>query len=311
MSSFSPYLHPFENLQTSQDDNLESYYNRYTLLATPVEDRDIAETRNLYKISLAQIINYFVDFGIGYNSVCETTLTSQQEFLTGMYVNRHKTESVKRPATVADLKAIVEAVVRSMVNHTVYQNRDPRGMRATNNVYPTYIFTLDEKLTTEKIKELTNKDYIEIADFTDFPCTNSKDYNMPNYESGFVPRNIMLVCPKHGHTADDSMKKSWKYHWNVKIGPKSKNIIWSNHAKSLPTLLFTKYNLDDTLRYLNENKGNHTEENASYSCTPSWEYPNGVTCYENTPVYPKNTIGESVSIRWPGRRYRLFKQVSA
>ena len=306
MSSFSPYLHPFTNLETSQDDDLETFFDRYTLLSKKSE-------RNTYKISLAQMINYFIDFGIGYNSVCVTTVTNRQEFSTGMYVNRHKTESDKRPATVADLKAIVEKVVRAMVHHTVYHNTedDPCGMKTTNNIYPTYFFTLDANLTSEKIKQLTNVDYIEIADFTDFPCTNSKEYSMPNYEDGFIPKDLMLVCPKHNHTADDSMKKSWKYYWNVKIGPKSKGIIWTNHDKSLPTLLFTKYNLDDTLRYINQNNGNHTSETASYSCTPSWEYPNGVICYPNDPVYPTNTIGEGVCIRWPGRRYRLFKQVGA
>lgn len=314
MSSFSPFIHQFSELQTSQDDDIETYYHRYTLLAKPYPPPN-DQSKNAYKISLAQILNYLIDFGIGYNSVCITTLTNEQQFSTGMYVNRHETNSSKRPATVADLKTIVEKIVRSMVYHTVYHNGTTDGVKKTNNIYPTYLFTLDENITSEKLKELTGIDYVEVADFKDFPCTEGRDYLMPKYTDGYIPVDDMLICPKHGHKSNDSLQNSWKYHWYVKISSNKKLIIWAGHATKLGNMLLYKTKSPDvTLNTINCGTKNDelkwtNNASAEYKCEPSWEYPESVLCHKNNPVYPANTKDGNVSIRWPGRRYRLFKQV--
>ena len=86
MGTFTPYTYKisdFHQLKNYNGSELDAYlYETFTMLNKPVK-------RNVYKISLAQILHYFIDFGIGFNSVCSTNVTSIQTFRTTRYMNRH------------------------------------------------------------------------------------------------------------------------------------------------------------------------------------------------------------------------------
>ena len=173
MNNFSPRTYQIYQYDDTDLSQISYYYNCFTLLEKPVE-------RNVYKVSLAQMLHYMFDFGIGYNSKCVTTLTTQQQFILGRYVNRHATESVKRPATVADLKRKILDVVEEMVRRTVKYNG--RLMAKSNTIFPKYLFTLDTSLTPLKLKQITGHDYVEVSDFENFAYSSSDpSYNMPKY----------------------------------------------------------------------------------------------------------------------------------
>ena len=126
MSSFSPKTYQIYQYDNTDLSDISYYYNCFTLLEKPKE-------RNVYKVSLAQMLHYMFDFGIGYNSKCVTTVTTQQQFLVGKYVNRHATNSDKRPATVADLKKKILDVVEAMVKRSVRHNG--QTIRKTNTIF--------------------------------------------------------------------------------------------------------------------------------------------------------------------------------
>lgn len=308
MSSFSPYIYNFNKsgiFTTLQIDvgDINSYYETFTILVKP-------EKRNVYKISLAQMLNYFVDFGIGYNSVCSHELKKDQVIYTAMYVNRHQSTSNKRPATVADFKKKLFGVVDAMIAHVVQP--DTSGMHNSNRIYPTYFFTLDETLDSYKLKKITGKDYTEVTNFSDFAYSASTNYSMPKYPDGYVPADTMLLCPEHDHKdISKEMKKSIGYDWSSWLKPQG-HTMWDGHAGNVNVKQFSKYNFDQWINPIYSGKIASTEE-CAVETSPRWEKPQSVSCFENEKVYPKNTLdvygGKYVTIRYPGRRYRLFKMV--
>jgi len=315
-NSFSPYIYQISELKSLSLPSIDECYNDFTLLVKPDTDNPSKPSRNVYKVSLAQMLHYFNDFGLGYNSVCSTTVIVQQQFSSAMYVNRHGTNSPKRPATIADFKKKVLDIVNAMIAHVVQS--DGMGVEVADTVYPKCIFTLDEMLDVVKLKQLTGRDYIEIKDFTDFAYANSGNpYSMPKYQDGYIPADEMLMCPQHNHGYDKRMKKSIKYQWCAKLKPNGKTIWW-RHAWNVGLTrgeLLTEY--DNVLTnifnlYTPPGQDDTLHTSISTSCTPNWEYPaKNINCYDNNPVYPINTVetngSKQVSIRWPGRKYRLFK----
>lgn len=321
MSTFSPYKYNMSNFKTTQINNRDLYYQTFTFLSKP-------EKRNTFKLSLAHMINYLVDFGIGYNSVCVTTITTQQSFNTGMYVNRHDTKSKLRPATAVDFKEKIIGAVKAMIRHTVnYYNgstvKNKWGLVKTNTLYPKYLFTLDTSLTPEKLFKITGQTYVEVKDFQDFAHTSEAQYLMPNeFKDGYVEAKDMLLCPAHTHTTD--LSRHINYSCGASIKPPS-NAIWSGTLRQgeflndYPGPNGGKFAGDSYTKFDNgrirqtEGQCGTTEVNCSVS--PSWKYPTDVKCYESEKKNPINTIdvdGKNVvTLRYPGRRYRLFKLSTA
>ena len=309
MSNFSPKTYRIGRYDSTNLGNISNYYNCFTLLEKPVKATSPTSGRNVYKISLAQMLYYMFDFGIGYNSKCVTTLTKPQQFKLCKYVNRHKTESDKRPATVADLKEKILNVVVELVNKTVKHGTSLISSK-TNSIFPKYIFTLDKNLTTLKLKQTTGHDYVEMSDFENFAYA-SKDpsHSMPKYTNGYVPISAVRCVPKHDHDPHQKMSDSIWYNWGLHIEPDGKSA-WSGHLGSI--LVSKAGGWPDN--YLGTVRGitpAYVPVSASY--TPSWDKPTGVSCFENKekdPINIKNTSGGNMlSIRYHGRRYRLFKRI--
>ena len=307
MSNYSPYIYNLGDLPLVTIKKIEEYFEHFTFLDKPNE-------RNVYKISLAQLIHYLIDFGVGYNSVCTTAVTSRQEFATTMYVNRHESSSPLRPATAADLKEKLLKVVETLIHETVQQ--DKYGVYATDSIYPKYIFTLDEELDSIKLKQLTGKDYIEEKDFVDFPFTaTTAPSTTITYEDGYVFADFLLLCPEHKHGGDDKftnqMSKSIKYSWHAYLKP-DKGVAWWGHINNIHTK--SDDGTSDPIGTLYNQVSSRWKPTTcnSPSISPSWQFPNSVSCYPNEKVYPGNTEdvkgGKYVNIRYPGRRYRLFKR---
>lgn len=310
MSNFSPYIYEINNLPLVTIKKIETLFDHFTFLNKPKE-------RNVYKVSLAQLIHYLIDFGIGYNSVCITTLLPEnngnQEFATTMYVNRHETESPLRPATVVDLKEKLLGAIRTLIHATIQEDRF--GATVVDTIYPKYIFTLDTKLTSSKLKQLTGKDYVEEENFTDFPFTNSTtSQSKITNANGLVPADSVLLCPNHNHggTVNETMKNAINYSWSIYLKPKG-DTVWEHHGN----IMFIHHGgfhnggRDALSPVWNGNVSSHIGTVTAPSFSPSWQFPTGVSCYANDPVYPTNNTSGGVTIRYPGRRYRLFKLVEA
>jgi hypothetical protein len=313
MSNFSPYIYEINNLPLVTIKKIETLFDHFTFLNKPKE-------RNVYKVSLAQLIHYLIDFGIGYNSVCITTLLPEtngnQEFASTMYVNRHETESTLRPATVVDLKEKLLGAIRTLIDATIQEDRF--GATVVDTIYPKYIFTLDTKLTSSKLKQLTGKDYVEEEDFTNFPFTNSTtSQSKITNANGLIPADSVLLCPNHNHggTVNDTMKNAISYSWSIYLKPKG-DTVWQNHGGIIYEYGggFHSEGWDKQISPIWNgdcySSGNIGEVNVP-SFSPSWQFPTGVSCYANDPVYPTNNTAGGVTIRYPGRRYRLFKLVEA
>ena len=100
MNDFTPYIYEIGGLPSVTIKKIEDYFNHFTFLDKP-------DYRNVYKLSLGQLINYMVKFGIGYDSVCITSITNQQEFKTTMYVNRHESTDMRRPALEKNMLKLI------------------------------------------------------------------------------------------------------------------------------------------------------------------------------------------------------------
>lgn len=305
MSTFSPYTYrvsQFASYQGLSNDNIDAYYNVYTMLAKPIK-------RNVYKLSLGQLLHYMVDFGIGYNSVCITTVTNLQKFTTGMYVNKHETDSWERPATVADLKEKVFDVVKKIIEVTIKgNNNNPtnKGVKKINTIYPKCIFTLDASTQyADKLKLLTGHTYSEVS-FNNFAYSSSSSYT-PEYSSGYAPADDFLMVPNHSHDTHENMKKAISYSWSTSWVTKG-NTMWQGHANHTKMAQFEGHHWDSAINYLWEPSPFEYVE-CTASTTPSWETPE-VECEDSEKKYPDDTVtisgSKMISLRWPGRRYRLF-----
>ena len=310
MSTFSPYVYnveKFSRITGLNNSNTDAYYDLYTMLSKPLK-------RNTYKLSLAQILHYMTDFGIGYNSICEHELSKKQLFMTCMYVNRHNSNSVKRPATIADVKLKLIDVVHAMIRHVV-KDSDKSGIKKVDIIYPKYLFTLDtDEYFGQKLERLTDKHYVEVDGFTDFAyaASSGNPWN-PSYSKGYVPADSLLMCPKHDHVPHENMKYAVDYNWSIKLSPQG-NIAWDQYMAGFNLHTFKNANQDTAVNPCGGPDG------AISNIIPieaeghaSWQYPDNITCYPNPTVYPKNTVNidgkNMVTIRYPGRRYRLFKRV--
>lgn len=311
MSRFSPktyQIYQYDNTDLSQ---ISYYYNCFTLLEKPIE-------RNVYKVSLAQMLHYMFDFGIGYNSKCVTTLTTQQQFTVGRYVNRHATQSPLRPATVADLKKKILNVVEALVKRSIRHKGNL--IAKSNNIFPTYLFTLDNTLDALKLKQITGHDYVEMSDFENFAyISNSSPYVMPKYRTGYVPISAVRCVPNHSHDTHSKINRTISYSWSLGIFPKGHSS-WAGHMFNISCSSAGGWT-DNTLgQVMGLNFADSSSEtgNTYQDCVAtlhcSWDKPSGVSCYENEEKDPVNTVsttdGSKLSIRYFGRRYRLFKKVS-
>lgn len=313
MSSFSPYTYKITQFEKS---STTEYYDFYTFLTKPNTFLTKPIDRNVYKVSLAQMLNYLVDFGIGYNSVCTATIANNQKFKSVKYVNRHGTNSPNRPATVADLKEFLLNAVKAMIRHTVNPtgNTDNRGVRRNNIVYPKYIFTLDtDSKFAAKLKTITGKDYVEVNDFSDFAYTSTDSYDMPaEYADGYVSSDLLLMCPAHNHPVHENMNKSIGYKWKVQLRPQG-NTMWEGHANGRQLLAYGSKGSDRNVNPLCAPSAPAGEDKipmitCTATGTANWQYPT-VDCMPNEKQMPLNAIEDKVTIRFPGRRYRLFKKV--
>ena len=309
MSNFSPRIYQVSSFKEKNFSNPSEYFNYFTLLDKPVK-------RNVYKISLAHMLHYMINFGIGYDSVCVTTLTTQQQFDLGRYVNRHGSTSVNRPATVADLKEKILKIVDTLVDHAVSSTNNGL-LRRTNTIYPTYILTLDTEITPSKLKDITYHDYVELDDFSDFLYSGPSAYEMPKYSDGYVPLSAVKTVPLHSHDPHKDIRKAMSFSGGAKLKPAGKSI-WYGHGSKI--WLCGKH--ENGVRV--ETGGNGTKPGtfqkhntvelssggrASCSVSYSWETPTGAECAENAEKDPVNTKGGKLSIRYPGRRYRIFKRI--
>lgn len=307
MANFSPYTYrvqEFAAYEGLSNQNIDAYYNVYTMLAKP-------KKRNVYKLSLGQLLHYMVDFGIGYNSVCVTAVTNLQKFATGMYVNRHETHSDFRPATVSDLKEKVLDVVREMIRATVKGTSTANdGIKEINTVYPKYIFTLDTSTDfADKLKLLTNHTYVDVTTFNDFAYTSSTTF-IPLHLDGYARADDFLMCPLHDHDPHSKMSEAISYSIGVSFRPKG-STMWAGHAGHAKLAQFKHHNYDSVINPIyNPNFGTGYVE-VTASANASWEKPR-VICEESENKYPDGTITvngiKQISLRWPGRRYRLFKR---
>lgn len=310
MNSFSPYTYNISQLNSYEglsNQNIGEYYNVFTMLAKP-------NKRNVYKLSLGQLIHYMVDFGIGYNSVCETTVTSLQKFSTGMYVNKHGTHSPLRPATVADLKEKVKNVVKKMIRVTVRGVNQgapsTEGAKAINTIAPKYLFTLDtDSHLADKLTLLTNHPYTEITDFKDFAYTSNTSF-IPQYANGYAPADDFLMCPEHSHSSHEKMKKAAKYEIGVSLNPKG-NTMWAGHAINISLAKYKGHHYDKAINPLWPGPASPATGEAAAQANANWKVPE-VLCENSENVYPDKTITiggkKYISLHWPGRRYRLFKR---
>jgi hypothetical protein len=306
MSSFSPKTYQIYQYDDTNLSQISYYYNCFTLLEKPKE-------RNVYKVSLAQMLHYMFDFGIGYNSKCVTTVTTQQQFLVGKYVNRHATNSDKRPATVADLKKKILDVVEAMVKRSVRHRG--QTITKTNTIFPKYLFTLDTSLTTSKLKRITGHTYVEMSDFENFAyASNDSSYDMPKYQNGYVPIANVRCVPEHVHGVNDSIQKTISYKWGGSLTPQG-NSAWTGgaqgwHIFNIQCDRFHHHHCDTIGKVRSIIVTSSDECHATM--TPSWDKPSGVSCFENAEKDPdnaKNTeAGKQLSIRYYGRRYKLFKR---
>lgn len=304
MSYFSPYKYNMSKFSEIISLDIEQYYNIFTMLNKP---------KNVYKVSLAQLLKYLVDFGIGYNSVCSTEVTTYQTFNSIKYVNRHGSTSNNRPANISDLKIKLFDVLKAMIRHTV--KPDKTGLNRTNSIYPKYIFTLDPSNNfSSKLFNLTNHEYVEVEDFADFAHTSSNQYVMPKYEYGYVPADSLLLCPKHKHSPHDKMYDALSYKWHAQFTTSGK-VAWAGSMNGISVQRFDGLHYDSSVNPLcniNDIPANMYKE-AKVEMSPSWEKPDSVLCYENEKKYPTNSVdvdgGKQLSIRYPGRRYRLFKRL--
>ena len=310
MGSFSPKTYQIYQYDDTNLSQISYYYNCFTLLEKP-------EERNVYKVSLAQMLHYMFDFGIGYNSKCVTTLTTQQQFATGRYVNRHATLSPKRPATVADLKRKILDVVEALVKRSVkYPYPNGNLISKINTIFPKYLFTLDSSLTTLKLKQMTGHDYVEMTDFENFAyASDSSVYTMPQYNTGYVPVSAVRCVPVHSHNTHQDIKKSISYSWSAKLSPQGNSAWAGKHLFNISCSYNSHSGPVDPVGKVGG--ANHSGAGGVIDCvasmSPSWDKPSGVSCFENEEKDPVNTVsnGESkvLSIRYHGRRYKLFKRV--
>lgn len=311
MNSFSPktyQIHQYDDTNLSQ---ISNYYNCFTLLEKPIE-------RNVYKVSLSQMLHYMFDFGIGYNSKCVTTVTTQQQFTLGRYVNRHATSSTKRPATVADLKRkildVVEAMVKRTVQYPLTSNITANLIKKTNTIFPKYLFTLDTSLTPLKLKQITGHDYVEVSDFENFSyASNSTSYNMPKYQNGYVPLDSVRCVPKHTHKFHSSIDKTISYSWGIGLHPQG-NSCWAGHAFNISCSRAGGWVDHHIGQAMGSDFGSGSEcmIEVAGEMFCSWDKPTGVSCFENEEKEPVNTVnsnGKKLSIRYHGRRYRIFKKI--
>lgn len=315
MKSFSPYIFKIHELSPLTIDDINSYYNSSTFLG---KDKD--KKRNAYKVSLAHLIHYLVDFGIGYNSVCVTALSKPQVFTSGLYVNRHSTRSKQRPATVADLKEkvldILETLIRVAVRGNGTADNSTDGIRDRNKIFPKCIFTQDKSSgLINKLKKLTGHTYQE-KEFTDFIFTSSNYVNTRlEYENGYIT-DIDNYLTIQAHTHDvASLGNKITYKADGHLDPQG-NTVWGNWHL-INSLAYTDGSTKDTnINPINGAKtesdvSSHLCEEAAYtSPTIPWAYPSGVNCAPGGRMDPAGltTIGgnKCINIRYPGRRYRLF-----
>lgn len=303
MSSFSPRTYQIYQYGNTNLEQISHYYNCFTLLEKPRE-------RNVYKVSLAQMLHYMSDFGIGYNSKCVTALTMQQQFTIGRYVNRHATLSEKRPATVADLKKKILDVVEAMVKRTVCHNGSL--MSKTNTIFPKYLFTLDTSLTPLKLKQITGHDYVEVSDFENFAYSSSDPvYSMQKYQNGYVPISAIRCVPEHDHSVHSNIDRTISYSWSIGLHPQG-NTAWNGHIFNISCSHsggWTDTMLGNVMGLINVS----VSEDCKGTMNCSWDKPTGVSCFENEEKDPENAVstssGKMLSIRYHGRRYRLFKRV--
>lgn len=307
-NSFNPHIYQVSKFPELSINAFSELSNNYVFLGKPTK-------RNIFKLSLAQMLHYFIDFGIGYQSVCVTALHTPQHFDLGRYVNRHGSISDNRPATIADFKEKVLNVVKEMVRHTVNYyspgSGNPLvevngGMRVINNVYPSHIFTLDtDRKLAQKLEELTGYEYVERS-FTDFAyLSSSEQHTMPNFKNGLIPIEKMLYCPEHSHTIGSM---TVKFGYSGRSKPEGKEPAQS-HTSWKGRITGDKSICAGSGKQVVQ-FGSEDNTCASHTFDVSWGQPTGITCYPAKSQEPAGAItvnGERViSVRYPGRRYRLF-----
>jgi len=207
-------------------------------------------------------------------------------------------------------RQVVEALVRHIVK------TDKSGIRQNNRVYPRYLFTLDaDKNLASKLFQLTGKNYVEVTGFTDFAYTgNGRVREMTANPNGYIPAASLLMCPSHSHEPHPNMKYSCNYWWYAKMSPQG-NTGWDQYVggdKPGGTGLqrYSGHHKDTALTPIYKvTQDNRATVQAIGSA--SWKYPDSIICEENKKVLPLNTVtidkSDQVTIRYPGRRYRLFK----
>ena len=126
------------------------------------------------------------------------------------------------------------------------------------------------------------------------------------------------MCPAHNHGGDvnSNMQDAISYNWKISLAPDN-GIGWVSHVTQVLGLHKGAARDDHIQTYWNvaNDHGSWPKKLpcACPSMSPNWQFPTSVSCHLNDKVYPPKTKTindvKYVSIRFPGRRYRLFKQV--
>lgn len=162
------------------------------------------QTNDITKLSLKTMSDYILKFGITADEpdIPQFTVNKDQEFNSVSYTGQCEPEYVagcpesnNRPATIRDVfNALDNDVLVPVFNELV----DTNAFEAVNTLQPDYILSLDDKLNTDMLYNLTDSMYVDI-NAAHFIYVGAASNYTSMVSSGLVDPEELTVFIKHTH----------------------------------------------------------------------------------------------------------------
>lgn len=278
------------------------------------------QPNDITKLSLKMMSNYILNFGIGSNdpNLSPITVTRDQTFDEIYYIHDSEDDDIdernSRPATLRDVFTEIKELVTTQVVETIIDS----GFSTINSIVPDYLVSLDSTLATDKLQNLTQATYNELA-FNDFMFIGSVSDYTPGTTTGLLEPSSTEILAAHTHAnmlySADLTTPAVTVKTSKTLGTDSGNsrilnstttnqltariYHWGDHASTAAMLTpngMTKVNAAGTSLVVSGNIEDQLNANGIVA-----------TCLPNVVA----DVGDKLSIRYKARRYKIFEKQTA
>lgn len=191
---------------TTRLDNVDIYDINLFLIKHPnlaPGDRHDNQPNDITKLSLKMMSEYILNFGIVSEDTGLTPISvyTPQTFNTVSYIHKPvdpDTDRGQRPATILDVVTKIKDVISiPIINDLISTN----AFAKVNTITPDYILSLDARLTPEKLFNVTNKNYTELAvdNFLYFDQAVTPQHT-PASNDGLLTPSTTTILANHTHS---------------------------------------------------------------------------------------------------------------